>query len=214
MLRSVLLLAACLAASSSALIQLDDRTFEHRTQASTGQTSGVWVVLFYASWSEESLALAPRWVQLANELAEERAAVVVASVDLPNNPQLRSRFSDGGVVRGYPAVVLFRDRGLYVYDAAEGGLSLEALRAFALRGHETETRREVQPPIPFWHSLLHPSEEAKAVLRSAPLALVWLGAVVGFAKWLFHAAERAGERRQGGFREQPQATKTRTRKAA
>ena len=46
----ITLLAAfiALAPASAAVIDLTDSTFEHQTQASTGQTTGKWFVKFYA----------------------------------------------------------------------------------------------------------------------------------------------------------------------
>ena len=37
-------------AYESPVVVLDDSNFEHLTQASTGQTTGVWFVKFYAPW--------------------------------------------------------------------------------------------------------------------------------------------------------------------
>ena len=38
------------AAPPKSLIGLGDKDFEHRTQAATGQTAGVWFCYFYAPW--------------------------------------------------------------------------------------------------------------------------------------------------------------------
>ena len=41
----------------SAVVELTSSTFEHLTQATTGHTTGDWLVKFYAPWYVESLPL-------------------------------------------------------------------------------------------------------------------------------------------------------------
>ena len=45
-MRAILLAAAMLALAYSKVVKLDDKSFEHDTQASTGSTTGDWFVAF------------------------------------------------------------------------------------------------------------------------------------------------------------------------
>jgi len=94
------------------VIQLTDQTFEHQTQASTGQTTGKWFVMFYAQWCGHCKKLMPIWNDLANGIdPEDDGNIIIAAVDTDKNPGLASRFS----IRGFPTLLYFADRKMYRY---------------------------------------------------------------------------------------------------
>jgi hypothetical protein len=68
-------------------VSLTDATFEHQTQASTGQTTGHWLIQFF----DESIVLPTGEQYEEDEWLESN--VVIASVNLALNPSLRKRFA-------------------------------------------------------------------------------------------------------------------------
>jgi len=158
MLRTGLLLVALASARAAEVVVLDDASFEHDTQASTGATTGPWCVpsarhscarcssplhlpflrfvKFYAPWCGHCKRLAPTWAELA-ELTE--GDVNVAKVDCTAVEETCSRFG----VRGFPSLKLFRGGVMYDY---RGPRDLEALQAFAATGYATSEYD--QAPVP------------------------------------------------------------------
>jgi thioredoxin 1 len=84
------------------------------------QTRGLALVDFTASWCPPCKMLAPHIDALARELS---GAVVVAKVDVDEQPGLTSRFG----VRGMPTLLFFRDG--QVVDRIVGALPPAQLRA-------------------------------------------------------------------------------------
>jgi hypothetical protein len=98
-------------AAASAVRDLSDDTFEHLTQASTGQTTGTWLVAFAPGGATGALRAALNAVSAASS-----RAVVAASVDTLAAPATAARFlGDEVAARQKRAVVLFRDRLMYEY---------------------------------------------------------------------------------------------------
>ena len=107
------------------VIKLTDQTFEHQTQASTGQTTGKWFVMFYAPWCGHCKKLMPVWNDLANGIdPEEDGNIIIATVDTTTNPALLSRFG----IRGFPTLLYFADRKMYRYKSER---SIKTLLEFA-----------------------------------------------------------------------------------
>jgi thiol-disulfide isomerase/thioredoxin len=110
----VLLLAAasfstCLAQQTLTVTALTDATFEHQTQASTGSTTGSWLVLFYSTMDVDKEkcpicpAIATQFEQLmtrANSEDDDAIAsnslydkgIVLGTVNVMTSPQTASRF--------------------------------------------------------------------------------------------------------------------------
>jgi len=146
LLLSVAAAAADSSSSSSQVVVLTDSTFEHQTQASTGQTTGKWFVKFYAPWCGHCKRLAPVWDKLASVLATDHAdeGIVVAKVDCTTNRKVCDRFD----VSGYPTLKYIAGGKVYSFD--KGARDLETLREFALGAYKEETDGDPVPPAPFW----------------------------------------------------------------
>ena len=88
------------AAQASDVVILTTANFEKETQASTGSTTGDWLVEFYAPWCGHCKKLSPTWESLATNL---KGKVNVGKVDVPENRDLGSRFG----IKGFPTIKFF-----------------------------------------------------------------------------------------------------------
>ena len=70
--------AAAAAAAADQVVVLHDDEFEKLTQATTGATTGDWIIEFYAPWCGHCKQLTPVWEHLAKRL---QGKVNVAKVD-------------------------------------------------------------------------------------------------------------------------------------
>ena len=139
--RIALLALVCLPgfANAAEVVTLTDATFEHHTQAATGQTSGVWLVRFKSETCGHCAKMDPEWTRLAEEMDN---AVIVADIDGPNNPITTDRFN----VRGFPTVLLFRDRKMFKYG---GERTVDAFAEFATATYADDPNwaRDVPPEL-------------------------------------------------------------------
>jgi protein disulfide-isomerase-like protein len=133
------LLAVAGASAQGKVVTLTDDTFEHQTQASSGQTTGAWFVKFYAPWCGHCRAMAGTWAELAAELQD--TGVIIADVDATANPITTDRFN--GLVKGFPTLLLFRDRAVFKY---KGARDLESLKTFAKETFVEARRNDVPGP--------------------------------------------------------------------
>ena len=130
----VLLLLILLSGSSHASdsinpIVLTDEIFEHDTQASTGQTTGMWAIRFCSGEQAQKSVPSPCsqtdavWRRLASDLLESEN-ILVADVHVEKEKGLLKRFekqlvvpSNGDEMKRHPVVIMFRQhRNMYVKD--------------------------------------------------------------------------------------------------
>lgn len=113
-------------AYGSEVVELSSRNFEHLTQASTGATTGDWLVKFYAPWCGHCKTLAP----ILEEVAEELKGVVnVAKVDVMGSRDLGTRFD----IKGFPTLKLFSKGHVYTF---KGKRSTAEIVEFARGGYQ------------------------------------------------------------------------------
>ncbi|CAI7819326.1 unnamed protein product [Closterium sp. NIES-53] len=101
---------------------LTDASFEHDTQASSGQTTGRWFVLFATSDCLTSADSASPCNRILASLKEAASAAddvpgrlfIGAQVDVDANPKLKKRFGVGSE----PVLKLFRDRAMFSFPQA------------------------------------------------------------------------------------------------
>mmetsp|Transcript_36064 Transcript_36064/g.67174 ORF Transcript_36064/g.67174 Transcript_36064/m.67174 type:complete len:162 (+) Transcript_36064:49-534(+) len=126
---------------SLAVQRLDDATFEHQTQASTGMTTGSWLVLFGASGCEGCSELLEALDGVEEELRE--TYVIPAHVDREDSAGLWQRFG----IQQIPSTLLFAKHKLYRYSGNKDGASLLAFAKAALDGQLSGA--EIPPPPSF-----------------------------------------------------------------
>eukprot|EP00930_Biecheleria_cincta_P027924 TRINITY_DN19512_c0_g1_i1.p1 TRINITY_DN19512_c0_g1~~TRINITY_DN19512_c0_g1_i1.p1 ORF type:complete len:190 (-),score=28.11 TRINITY_DN19512_c0_g1_i1:128-628(-) len=95
---------------------LNEDSFEHDTQASTGATTGDWLVKFFHPQCQTCIELAPVWEEVETQLAEMKlqgmgANVNVAEVNIEESPALMERFG----IKAIPSILLFRHNKMYTY---------------------------------------------------------------------------------------------------
>lgn len=165
----------CLVGADPSAVKLSDSTFERATQASTGQTTGHWFVLFTCpkqNQGESFQQLRNSWDDLAEESWHESYGFQVAEVNTCHNPGLKERFGIEDT-----AIILFRDRRMYKYanTSRKGANSKEALQQFALKGYEHLQALQVPQPQSFWAAAM--KELFATQLGVMPVAVLTLGFV-------------------------------------
>ena len=109
-----------------ALVTLTDKTFEHETQSSTGQTSGKWVVYFDTSHSSNHF-LTPTLkaslmkldkLQHQEQRGEEEYGgepFIAATINVDEEYFTRARFANAGLT--FPCLVVFERRKMRLFEA-------------------------------------------------------------------------------------------------
>jgi len=126
----------CSRLASAEVILLNDENFEHLTQASTGATTGDWLVKFYAPWCGHCKNMEGLYAEVADILDGE---INVAKVDVTANRDLGKRFD----IKGFPTIK-FISRG-QVYNF-EGRRTAPELVEFARGGYQIQSPAKVEPP--------------------------------------------------------------------
>lgn len=118
-------LLVLLSIAKSNVIVLTSNNFEHDTQASSGSTTGDWLIKYYAPWCGHCNKMAPMYDELAKELD---GSVNVAKIDVTANRDLGRRFN----ISGFPTLKFLRLGRTYDY---QGPRTLEALKEFVTGGY-------------------------------------------------------------------------------
>jgi len=126
------------------VVQLDEKNFEHLTQAATGATSGDWLVVFCKDSVPRCARITAMWEKMAVSLSASREArglprINVAAVDAKESPWLTKRFG----ITSVPLVLLFKGGVMYSFHG--GGFSVEKIQHFAERDYERSSRMLVPP---------------------------------------------------------------------
>jgi len=158
----------------SDVIELNDSNFEHLTQASTGGTTGDWLLEFYAPWCGHCQRLTPVWEEVATHL---KGKTNVAKIDATANLGLGRRFK----INGFPTIVILKRGKLSIY---QGQRTKDAISQWALT---VETTDEIPPPPSMIEQLLTMGlsviEDLITIIIDKPIAsglLVSIGGMIGF----------------------------------
>mmetsp|Transcript_148720 Transcript_148720/g.477594 ORF Transcript_148720/g.477594 Transcript_148720/m.477594 type:complete len:204 (+) Transcript_148720:60-671(+) len=121
--------------------RLGDATFEHETQATTGGTTGSWLVTFGAEGCARCAKLRKELQSVSEDLRE--IYTIPAHVDQADAAGLWKRFG----LKEVPVTYFFSKGGMYRFDGKEEGRELLKFATEALDG-AMEVRREKIPPEP------------------------------------------------------------------
>jgi len=144
------------AIANAEFITLTDQTFEHQTQASTGMTTGSWLVLFGIPNCENCEKLKPILKELGDDEELYENGIIMGSVDCSENSGVCFRFSTTKL----PVLMYLHKKRLYRYPRDEefGTVPpLEDLKSFVLSDFAQRSEAEVipEPPSAF-EALLKP----------------------------------------------------------
>lgn len=89
-------------------VDLDDHSFEHLTQASTGATTGDWLVIFH----DGSCCKNKELLYLENAGIKLRNRVNVANVNVKESPETSVRFR----IQQCPSIIFFRHQKMYRFS--------------------------------------------------------------------------------------------------
>lgn len=134
------LLALVITAVSGQIVNLDDRNFEHQTQASSGMTTGSWLLFFKSNRCPHCKKLEPEYYKLSQDEQLTEQGIVLANVNVMESPRTASRF----MIRGFPTLVYIHKHRLYRYN---GKRDYEAIKEFLVNGIQAMEGEEI-PPTP------------------------------------------------------------------
>lgn len=177
---AVLSLLSCI--STASILTLTDSTFEHLTQATTGSTTGHYLVYFHAA-SAPSLPLLSSLDELA---LEESHGIILSTVSLPTSPNLQSRFlsvlSSSPSSPSEPADTLVYIRSGKLYNLPVTSSSSDAA-SFLTHGYTKSKHVPVPPEPTIFSSLMSITKEMhlSPKLVGIGMACVAFGAVFAVA---------------------------------
>mmetsp|Transcript_6435 Transcript_6435/g.9424 ORF Transcript_6435/g.9424 Transcript_6435/m.9424 type:complete len:205 (+) Transcript_6435:147-761(+) len=135
----LLLLATVLSSTNAEVVELNDATFEHQTQASTGMTTGSWLILFKATRCPHCAKLQPLYEELSQDEELLERGIVLGTVNIMESPTTANRF----MIRGFPTLIYLHQKKLYRYT---GKRDLESMKQFVLGGFESVGGEDIPSP--------------------------------------------------------------------
>mmetsp|Transcript_10967 Transcript_10967/g.16148 ORF Transcript_10967/g.16148 Transcript_10967/m.16148 type:complete len:225 (+) Transcript_10967:137-811(+) len=182
----VVLLLVAVALSNAEMVKLTDKTFEHQTQASTGGTTGSWLILFHVPNCRSCDKLKPVLEDLSEEDEVNENGVVMGSVDCSQYASVCHRFFDPKADK--LPMLLYLHRGkLYRYPRDEefGTFDDSQLKSFVLTQYAQRAEAEDIPEPPsalgvLWKQIQLTAENSTMV-RYALMAMV---GIIGFTVFM------------------------------
>eukprot|EP00429_Kryptoperidinium_foliaceum_P052260 CAMPEP_0176092912 /NCGR_PEP_ID=MMETSP0120_2-20121206/46552_1 /TAXON_ID=160619 /ORGANISM="Kryptoperidinium foliaceum, Strain CCMP 1326" /LENGTH=196 /DNA_ID=CAMNT_0017426837 /DNA_START=38 /DNA_END=629 /DNA_ORIENTATION=+ len=115
--RIVFYLLCCLVGlARSEIVSLNDDTFEHQTQASTGATTGSWLIMMgTAAGCDACTRLKPLFEDLGEDEGLYESSIVLGSVDVNESPKTAIRFG----IQTIPTLLYLHKKKLYRFPAAK-----------------------------------------------------------------------------------------------
>jgi hypothetical protein len=129
------------------VVALTDETFEHQTQASTGQTTGSWLVWFYDDANDSVTGSFPS----ESEWLEDHIVVGAVNVAEGSGAKLKKRFA----IEHLPVFLFFHKGKMYRYAPSTSThyeFSWAAVRAFC-QSPDSSLAESIQPPPSFFSEM-------------------------------------------------------------
>lgn len=142
LLALILVTFTCLSSTltaASSVVTLTDANFEHQTQASTGMTTGSWLVLFHSKGCPHCKAIMEDFHRLAEDEEVQEAGIVLSNVHVYENKQTSNRF----MIRGFPTLIFLHKHTMYHY---KGPRDYDSLKDFILSGYNTMDPMPIPSP--------------------------------------------------------------------
>jgi thiol-disulfide isomerase/thioredoxin len=133
------------------VVTLTDQTFEHQTQASTGATTGSWLLLFQAPECKSCQTLKPILEVLSSELSDHHG-ILIGTLDVKENPTTATRFE----METVPTLLYLHKGAMYRYSAAalvhmtalvHASSLQDDLTNFVLQDYQKETALPIPEPV-------------------------------------------------------------------
>mmetsp|Transcript_28705 Transcript_28705/g.29046 ORF Transcript_28705/g.29046 Transcript_28705/m.29046 type:complete len:219 (-) Transcript_28705:369-1025(-) len=126
------------------VVTLTDATFEHETQATTGSTTGSWLILFKTDTCTHCTRLISEFTELTSEpeLQDDSLDNVFGIIDIDTNPKTIKRFQ----IDTIPTFLYLRKGKMYEYVYSSRREGYESLKGFLLDGYNTEEEKTIPPP--------------------------------------------------------------------
>jgi len=131
--------------ANAEVVALTDQTFEHQTQASTGMTTGSWLVLFSVPDCPSCESLKPVLEELGTDEEVYESGIVLGSVDCSQNQAVCLRFSTTKL----PVLLYLHKKQLYKFPRDEEfgtPPTLESLKSFVLSPNASLAQAIPDPP--------------------------------------------------------------------
>ncbi|KAG7353477.1 thioredoxin [Nitzschia inconspicua] len=164
------LISACFTQGVMAeVVSLTDSTFEHQTQASTGATTGSWLVMFSIPSCESCQSLKPVLEELSQDEALYERGIVFGSVDCTESIAVCQRFS----VSKLPTVVYLHKKQLYTFETTpkeEFPTPLvDRLKNFVLQDFSSTEASSIPDPPSFMDAMMEPLNKLYEAGMASPL---------------------------------------------
>jgi len=164
------------------VVTLTTSNFEHQTQASTGQTTGHWCVLFYNGTviTQQNMAAEDAWEQMAEE---EDKRTIFAKIDGSTAKDLMERLK----VETLPTIILFRDRQMFTFPKpidSRAEVLVHEVMDF-LSGGYAEQEGQLVPGVPDMMEMAFNFVSNLAVSTTAFMIAGGLLVVLGFGMAIF-----------------------------
>jgi len=167
--------------ANAEVVSLTDETFEHQTQASTGATTGSWLLLFSVPNCASCDTLKPILEELGTDEELYENGIVLGSVDCSENSGVCLRFSTTKL----PVLMYLHKKNLYRYPRDEefGSFppTLKDLKSFVLTDYAQRAEAELVPnPPSVYDEFMKPIQLVYENSPMAGYAIFGMAAMMGF----------------------------------